>query len=432
MRNGPSSRLSDPLLRSAYSLMVNVALTSGLGLGFWIVAARMFPSAAVGRDSALVSAMLTISSICQLNLSAVIMRFLPVSKLAPARVVMGSYAATAVVSAIGATVFVLVAPRVASSYGFLHRNLGLSALYVAAVTVWGVFALQDAVLTSVRQATWVPVENATFGVLKIAALPLLLAFGSSHAVFVAWVIPMVILVIPVNLFIFTRAIPERPRHDQPSPVERFGRRGLVRYMAQDYVAGIFIQATTTFLPALVVWLQGSTRGAYFYMPFTIVSGLDLMFVNIGYSLTVEASMSPHRLRELSLTTVRRFGGLLVAGVVLLVAGAGVLLFPFGAAYAHAGADVLRLLAVASLCRGVIGLYTAISRVQGRAGRVLGAHGSVCVLTLSLAYVASRHGGLSGVALAWLAANGLVAACAMPQVWGLLRPRRAHLEVAAGA
>jgi O-antigen/teichoic acid export membrane protein len=389
----------------------------------------MFPSAIVGRDSALVSAMLTISSICQLNLSAALMRFLPVSKLAPSRVVLGGYAVTALVSALGGTLFVSLAPHVSASYGFLARDPALSGLYVAAVTVWGVFALQDAVLTSLRRATWVPLENATFGIMKIAALPLLLGLGSTHSVFIAWVIPMVMLVIPVNFFIFTRAIPDRPRaSDQASPVERFGRRGLARYMAQDYLAGIFIQAATTFLPALVVWLQGSTKGAYFYMPFTIVSGFDLMFVNIGYSLTVEASMAPHRLRELSLTTVRRFAGLLVAGVLALVAGAGLLLVPFGASYAHAGAGVLRLLALASLCRGVIGLYTAVNRVEGRASRVLGAHGTVCVLTLALAFAAGRPGGLQGVAVAWLAANGLVAALSLPRLLGLLVPRR--LPVAA--
>lgn len=422
------ARMSDPLLRSAYSLMMNVALTSGLGLGFWVLAARMFPSASVGRDSALVSAMLTISSICQLNLSAAIMRFLPVSKLSPSRVVLGGYALTAVVSALGATLFVLGAPQVSSGYAFLSHDRALSVLYVAAVTVWGVFALQDAVLTSVRRATWVPVENATFGIMKIAALPLLLTLGSLHSVFIAWVVPMVMLVIPVNFLIFTRAIPSRPQGgDQLSPVERFGRRGLARYMAQDYFAGIFIQAATTFLPALVVWLQGSTRGAYFYMPFTIVGGFDLMFVNVGYSLTVEASMAPERLRELTVTTVRRFGGLLVAGVLMLIVGADLLLLAFGHAYAQAGAGVLRLLAVASLCRGVIGLYTAINRVEGRASRVLGAHGTVCLGTLALAVLGGRHGGLDGVALAWLAANAVVAAVALAPVLRLLRGRPLILQ-----
>ena len=47
----------DPMYRTAYSLMANTVLTSLLGLVFWLVAARLYSSNAVGRDSALVSAM---------------------------------------------------------------------------------------------------------------------------------------------------------------------------------------------------------------------------------------------------------------------------------------------------------------------------------------------------------------------------------------
>ena len=69
--------ISEPLYRSAYSLMVNTALNAIRGLGFWIVAARLFPPEEVGRDSVLVATMVTLSSIRQLNLGNAIPRFLP-------------------------------------------------------------------------------------------------------------------------------------------------------------------------------------------------------------------------------------------------------------------------------------------------------------------------------------------------------------------
>ena len=55
--------------------------------------------------------------------------------------------------------------------------------------LWGVFSLQDAALTGLRQAHWVPVENAIFGVLKLALPPALLAWRRAR-VFVGWVWPM--------------------------------------------------------------------------------------------------------------------------------------------------------------------------------------------------------------------------------------------------
>jgi peptidoglycan/LPS O-acetylase OafA/YrhL/O-antigen/teichoic acid export membrane protein len=414
-------RLADPLLRSAYSLILNVVVTSVLGLGFWIVAARMFAPSTVGRDGALVSAMILVSTICAMNLGSGILRFLPISKLDPRRVVLGAYAATILVSAVGATGFVIVAPRVSDGFSFLAHDTTLAAVYVLAVTAWGVFALQDSVLTALRRAPWIPLENAVFGVLKIAALPILLVAGSLHAVFIAWVIPVVLLLLPVNYLIFSRAIPGRPDvSDEPSPIERFGRRGLARFLANDYLATIFIQASTTLLPVLVVALLGSSQGAYFYIPFTIISAFDLLFINVASSMTVEASIASDRLSELARSTVRRFGGVLAVGVLLLVLGAGLILLPFGPAYADGGASLLRLLACASVFRAVIGLYSAICRVQGRAGRVLGVQATVFALLIVLTPMLGRSHGLEGVGMAWLVANALVACAVAQMAIGLLR------------
>ncbi len=421
-------RVSDPMMRSAYSLMLNVALTSVLGFGFWIAAARLLPSGEVGRDSALISAMITISVICQLNLGPGILRFLPITKLPAARAVLAAYAASSLFSAVGGTAFVLLAPRLSAGYGFLADDPGLSVLYVAAVTLWGVFALQDAVLTALRRAPWVPVENGAFGVLKIAALPLLLLAGSSHSVFVGWIIPMVMLVIPVNWFIFGSAIPHWPgRASGRSPVERFGWGGLRRFLAQDYLAAVCTQAASTLLPVLTVALIGSSQSAYFYMPFTIVSAFDLLFVNIASSLTVEGAMAGARYPVLVRRVVRRFRYVLIAGVALLIVGANLIVLPFGAGYAHFGPPVLRLLACASAFRAVVSLYCGICRVEGRASRILAVQGSILAMVMVLTVVLGKADGINGVALAWLIANAVAGCAAAPSVVRVLRRGNAMAE-----
>jgi O-antigen/teichoic acid export membrane protein len=424
LRARVASAGSDPLLRSAYSLMLNVVLTSALGVAFWVLAARMFPSQSVGRDSALVSAMVTIYTLCSLNLSAAMLRFLPVVRIDPKRAVLLAYGATAGVSGVGALLFAVLAPKVSSEFGFLERQPALTALFVAAVAVWGVFTLQDAVLTALRKAPWVPAENGLFGVLKIAALPALLVGSLSHAVFIAWVIPMVVLVVPINYLIFWRVMPSRTiRPGEMSPIQRFGRRGLARFMGQDYLATIFFQAGSTAMPIVVVALLGSSAGAYFYMPYTVVAAFDLMFMNVASSLTVEGAVDESRLPELTRTVVHRFRFLLLAGVTIFAGGASVLLLPFGGEYAHHGAPVLRLLAIASLARAVVALYAAISRVEGHAGRILLAQIATLVLIISATLVFSHVAGLTGVGYAWLLANGVVACVVAPHVIRVFRRGR---------
>ena len=415
------ARESTALLKSAYSLALNVVLTSALGLAFWIVAARIFPSSTVGRDSALVAAMTTLSAICQLNLQAAIPRFLPIVRNRPERVVWGSYLLTTVVSMIGATAFVLIAPALSHSYGFLSSQPALALLFVASVVVWGIFSLEDAVLTAVRRAVWVPVENTIFGILKIAALPIMLAVASKRPVFIAWNAPVVALVIPVNLFIFLRVLrkPIAPTGGR-SPIERFGLRGLVGFLAQDYIAFIFTQASSGLLPVLVVALLGGSPGAYFFMPFALIAAFDSLFNLVVQPLTVEGALAEGRLPQLSRDIVRHFGWLLLVGIVLLAGGASHILALYGASYSRHGAALLRLLAVASLFRAITGLYMAMCRVEGRASRILATQVATFVILVVLVAVLAPSHGLVGVGIAWLGASVLVAATTVWHVITVLR------------
>jgi hypothetical protein len=75
------SRLwSDPLSRGGLALLVNTAVTGILGFGYWLIAARLFSTYAVGVAGALVAAATLFSGIGQLNLSGMLMRFLPTAE----------------------------------------------------------------------------------------------------------------------------------------------------------------------------------------------------------------------------------------------------------------------------------------------------------------------------------------------------------------
>src|SRR4051794_23577618 len=63
---GPPARAEDDsserrLGRSANALALNTAVTGGLGVAFWVVAARLLPTETVGRDGALINLAMTIA-----------------------------------------------------------------------------------------------------------------------------------------------------------------------------------------------------------------------------------------------------------------------------------------------------------------------------------------------------------------------------------
>jgi O-antigen/teichoic acid export membrane protein len=414
--------LVDPLMRSAYSLMLNSVATALFGLIFWVVAARLRDSRQVGQDSALIASMMTLSSIFQLNLANTITRFLPQAGPRTKRWVLGAYAIAVVATVTGAVAFVELVPAWSKGLRFLGHDAQLAIVFVAACALWSVFGLQDAVMTALRRAPWVPLENSLFGVLKVAALVVLVALAFGHAVFVSWVLPMVALLLPVNYLIFRRFIPAHVRrHPDARPVaELLPSHKLRRFLAGDYLGSVAQQAALALPALLVVGLLGSSANAYFYVPFMLVTSFDTLFFNPSVSLVVEGSFESGTAAQLIGRVVSRLGKLVIPGVLVMVLAAPLLLLPFGTAYSAHGAATMRVLALASVFRIAITLFAAVARVQGRGGAIFAVYGATVALLVPLSVVFIHPFGIEGVAMAWLLANAAVALAVAPSLIRLLR------------
>jgi O-antigen/teichoic acid export membrane protein len=414
---------SDPLLRSAYSLMFSSALTAALGMAFWIVAARLFAPAAVGRDAALISAMMELSVICQLNLGNALIRFLPGLGVRSARAVLAAYALSGTAAVVLGGAFAVIAPFTSGDFHLL-RHWPFATTYVAAQVLWGWFVLADAALAAVRQASWVPLENGVWALLKLLGLPIAAGLGFAHGIFLAWVVPVCVVLIPTNYLLFRRLLPRHSRHARPagSLLDRLGRRRLFGFVAQDFGGTVLFNASTTVLPLLVVAVLGSAANAYFYIPFAIIVAFDMMFNNVGVSLIVEGAFAEEDIRRLARAVVRRFGFMLMPGTLLIFLAAPVLLAPFGPAYVAESTGVLRILAFASLFRASIILFCAIARLHGRGLPILAVQAALMTSLLLAATLLARPLGIEGVALAWLASHAVVAAVTLPSMRRFLRAR----------
>jgi O-antigen/teichoic acid export membrane protein len=412
---------SRQLLRSAYSLLANTAVTSALGMGFWVAAARLYPSTTVGRDTVLISVMIELSTVCQLNLGNGIVRFLPDIGERSARTLGAVYGLTGGVALVVGSAFVLVAPGVSHELAYLGDEPALALGFVAALALWGLFTLQDAALMATRRAPWIPIENGLFGALKLVALPALLVAGAVNGVFLAWALPMALLLVPVNLLVFRRAIPAHVASGaRESSISRLGPRRVVRFLTQDYLASVFTQATLTVLPLLVITILGARESAYFAMPFTIAMAFDTFAYSACASLVVEATLEQESLRALTRVFARRVLALLMPAAALLALAAPLVMLPFGRLYAEHGAGVLRLLLCASLLRTVIALFSAVARVQGRGLRLALVELTLLVLVLGPAVPLAHSHGIEGVAAAWLAANALICLAVVPLLIRFLR------------
>ena len=397
-----------PLYGGAYALILSSVATSALGIVYWTLAARLYDPAQVGVNAAAISTMTFLSYLTQLNLAGALSRFIPTAGRSTSRLVGAAYLLVVVLSGFAAFVFLaglgLWAPQ---EHGLASDPL-VALWFVVATMGWSLFALQDGVLTGLRQTVWVPIENTIFAVAKIVLLAAFALSLAEYGIFASWTIPAVLSIIPVNLLIFRRFIPRHQSVERPTEGEVAPRR-MLQYLTGDYLGSLAISASTALLPLLVLIKVGPSASAYFYIAWTIAYSLQLISINVATSLMVEGAAQrdsvAHDARRM-LSLLIRLQVPIVAGVLILTP---VVLRFFGAAYASEGEGLLRLLALAVLPHGVNAIYLSLARVRRRASRVAMVQGTVSGLTLVLSVILLGPMGITGVGIAWLVAQSAVAA-----------------------
>jgi len=402
-----TSHLRSPLYRNGYALIISALSTSGLGIVYWAVAARFYDARDVGLNSAAISGMLLFSGIAQLNLSGTLIRFLPTAGGAMARVVRRAYLASLAAGLILGLGLLLLRDFWSPIPELFNGNTAFLLWFIVAVLAWSVFALQDFVLTGLRQAKWVPIENIVFAVIKIG---LLLAFASrlqQFGVFLSWTIPTLGAILAVNALIFARLIPRRVMETRDH-VESILPRQLVNFVAANYLGFLFFLISGTLLPIMVKIEIGPQAAAYFFLAWIIAYAFQLISLNMTASLTVEGAIDQARLREYSYRVLMNIARLVVPLVLVCVVAAPYILDIFGPGYASNGANALRLLAVAAIPNIVVVVFVTIARVQRRNVAIALVQGVLCILSLALSAVFLHVYGIAGVGLAWVISQSAIA------------------------
>jgi O-antigen/teichoic acid export membrane protein len=396
---------------AAYALIVNTVSTTGLGFVYWAVAAHVYSRQALGRSSALISALILLSTLTQLNVSSALQRFLPKAGGSARRLIGYGYAVSSLAALPVAVGFVLLMPRISAQWKFLSSSPPLALLFVAAALIWGVFALEDAALTGLRRTPVVPVENSTYGVLKLVMLIAVAGLLPASGIFASWVVPLVVIIPVINYLIFRRFAPQSGS-GQPSG---FRRGEVLRFTSADYLASLFNQAYGSLLPLIVLSVLGAAANSGFYIASTIAAGPTMIAANFGTALIVEASTNPDRLTELTRGMLLRCTGITLLCTVVLAVAARPILQIYGNGYANQVAPLLVLLGLAAVPRALIMLTWSLDRVSRRMGRAALTQAVLAILVLVGSRVLLGKYGIEGVGYAWLAANVAVAAVRLPTI-----------------
>lgn len=396
-----------PLFRNGYALLLSGGITSALGIGYWALAARLYPPAVVGRNSALLSAMYLASAVSQLGLTSVLSRFLPEVGTRSGGLIVGSYALNVAASVFFSVVYLAGLRLWSPGLAFLQGDTNWMLAFVIATAAWGIFNLQDSVLTGLRQAIWVPIENAVFAVVKIMLLVALSEGFRESGVFLSWVIPVCLSLLPVNWLIFARLLPGHVL-DAPPISNPIGRSTLARFIVANQLGTLCAVAYGNVIPILVVNRVGDSANAFFYLPWLVSTSLQIVAVTMTSSLTVEGARDQRMLGQYCRNVLVHSARLLVPAVALLVVLAPYVLSLFGGEYASQGSRLLQWLSLAALPNLLTTVALGVARVRNRPGTVIVLQALVGLLAPPLVYWLLPSFGIESVGWAWLVSQVAVA------------------------
>ncbi len=393
-----AARRINPVHRDGLALVLSYGLTSAVGLLYWVVAARLFDPATVGVNSVALSTMQLLGGVAHLNLTQALLRFAPVAGRGTRRLVLTCYAVASALAALVGLGYAagapLWAPQMVDAVGY-----GPLLLFFAVATpAWAIFTMQDYLLTALKRATAVPVENLVFALLKIGLLAAAAGLATVGGIAASWVLATVLVVVAVNAWLLLRVV---PRAVAGEPVEPVRPRAIARFVRSDYAGATLWQLAMNGIPALVLARLGAEDAAVYGIVWTIAISLYLIPSGMAQSMIAHTAGEPGRADAARRAMVRRSLALVVPAATVLAVGAYPVLWLFGEHYAQRGAGALALAALSAVPQVVTAAVVAQARVQQRMRVLVAVPGSLAAAVLVSAWLLMPALGITGVALSWL-------------------------------
>ena len=398
------------LVQNAAALMISSAGTAVLGLAFWVIAAHITSAKFIGRASAEIAAMTLLATLAQLSFGPIFERFLPIAGTRTRNFVKRAYALCLAVALIAAVVYL----SVGFGHNFIPPSFGARALFVVAVVLWTIFVLQDWVLTSLRAARWVPVENILFALAKLALLPALLAVTAIQGIFLAWSLPVIAAVGAVTWYLFRKCI---PRHEASSPSSEnlpsireiilLAIVRAVRHRGSHCLVVVANRADRDTAPGScnrgpLLPDQHLSRTAWPY--FSGASNLHF-WSRLHRSRTCCAKNAN--------TAIRVAIVVLVPSIAIGVIFAPEILRLFGATYAADGTTLLRMLLLSLPGTAVTAFYAAFAWLDKRGLVVGGTRILTAVIYFGLLFLFIGHFGILSIGIASLVTSGIAGIFFLP-------------------
>lgn len=400
------------------SLVGTYAVTSALGVLFWLLAARQFSLGAVGVAGASIAAMLLLGTLGTCGLGTLLITRIPLTAPGQRRVLVRTALA---VAGAGGLVLAVVVPLVAtyvlgmSDLRLITGTPSTALLFAAGTALMSVSIVIDQAVLVVGNGNLQLERNTVASVVKLMALVGLAAAGETGgmAIFLAWTMGTIVS-LPLVAW---RTRGGRAHDGAGKLLDRKVLRGLGGQALSHHTLNTSLQAPLQLLPLLVLVGVSAQSNGVFSTSIQITGVIFALPFAIAVALFASAQGSERDLRDRMRLTLPLSLAISVLANVTLYPLAGPVLSLFGAEYSDQGVEVLRILALAGIPFVVKDHFVALRRVQGRTSEATVVLVVMAGFELAAAGVGMLSGGVVGLCAGWL---GALVIEALLLAWPLMR------------
>lgn len=378
--------------------MASTAALAGFGFLFWIISTRLFSENEIGLATSMISVMNLVALASLLGFSPAFVRFLPHTERKREYIHTGLMVVAVAAFALSSS-FLAIVPFVAPRLAFLQHSPVAATLFVIACVMSALNVLTDAIFLSYRRTVFTFVITVIFSMAKLVAPFFLAAYGAIGIFGAAALSHTVGLVLSISALAYWFDY---------RPSLMINRRFLAmtwRYNAANHLSAILNLLPPTVIPLIILNRLGAEPAAHYYMAMMIGNLLYAIPFATAQSLFAEGSHDEDNIATQARKAAHGIALLLTPAIIVLVAGAGLLLSIFGSAYAAGGAGILRLIALSGVTVSAYSIAGAILLVRKDAIGIMILHAVYAATTIALTY-ALLPLGLTGIGIAWMIGNGV--------------------------
>jgi O-antigen/teichoic acid export membrane protein len=397
-------RSNSVILRNSVFMSLGSASAAVLGVVYWWLAARSFPAAAVGFQSALISAMTFVGLLGEAGFGTMLVgEALGQGDRAAAMI------SAAVLAGTGATL-ILALPIGGLLFYCAWMTLPTTVLFVLGCALTGMGFVVDGALIGLLHGRWQLYRNTLLAVLKLGLLLVAVAMTrNGTAIILTWIMGL-----SISLAVVCGHASIRRVLISTSPNFR-SLSGRMSVVVRHHALNLAAAAPTLIMPLVVTVCVGPAVNAAFYVGWMVLFIGSLVPASLTTVLfavsTVDAALQRQRFR---------FSFLLSLGFSVVIAGTLALfsdniMSMFNPAYPALVGSAVRLLGLGLLGGTVKQHYILLMRIRGSMMTAALWLGVGACLEISLAAAGGVAGGVDWLTVGWLVAVIVEVAFLLPPV-----------------